>query len=102
MNIKPVGDQVLVKIDVHEEKTACGLFLPVPAEPTAKNTGVVLAIGDSDVIEVKVGDHVLMDKSLGRRFSIPIQVKDKNGFVSTKQEEHTLISYYDILALLED
>jgi len=102
MNIKPLGDQVLVKLDVAEEKSKGGIIL-VNTEPVVKSSGIVEAIGDHKVITVRVGDHVLLEKSMGRRFEIPVVKKDsERDYVWTENEAYILISFYDIIATLED
>jgi len=102
MSIKPLGDQVLVKLDVVEEKSKGGIIL-VNTDPVVKSSGIVEAIGDHKVITVKVGDHVLMEKSMGRRFEIPVVRKNEDtGLTWTESESYILISFYDIVALLED
>jgi len=102
MNIKPIGDQVLVKLDVAEEKSKGGIIL-VSTDPVVKSSGIVKAIGDHEVITVKVGDHVLMEKSMGRRFDVPVTRKNEaTGYTWTENEAYILISFYDIVALLED
>ena len=101
MKINPVGDQVLIKVDLEETKSAGGLFL-VSTEPVAKNTGVVEAIGDHEVVTVKIGDHVLFEKSLGRRFTIPVVRTNENNVTWTEEEQYILIAFFDVLAILED
>lgn len=86
--IRPINDQVLIKVDVAEERSAGGLYLPT-AEPVVKNTGVVEAVGDSAVIGVVPGDHVFFEKGMGRRFEID-------------RVSYCVISYYDIIAVLQD
>jgi co-chaperonin GroES (HSP10) len=101
MVIKPVKDYVLVKVDAPEEKSQGGILL-VSAEPVVKSSGVVMAVGDSAVITVKVGDHVLMDKGMGRRFDMPVVRINDAGLTWSDTEEYILIPFYDLVALLED
>lgn len=100
MKVLPLRDQLLIKVDSPEEKSAGGLIL-VSTEPVAKNSGIVQAVGDSDVIKVKPGDHVLFEKGMGRRFEIPVTRKNKDGVEWTEQEQYILIAYFDVLAVLE-
>ena len=101
MKVNPIGDQVFIEIDVAEGKSAGGLFLPPPQDPVAKNTGKIIAVGDNPVIKVKPGDHVIMDKGMGRRIKLPIQNTNDSGAVWTGHKEYALIAYYDILAVME-
>jgi co-chaperonin GroES (HSP10) len=97
--IFPVLDNVLVKIDVEEKKSQGGLFL-VSEENVVKNTGVVEAVGDSEVIKVKPGDRVIFEKGMGRRFEVPVVREGMNGARYTEREEYLLIGYFDVLAVV--
>lgn len=69
MNLKPLGDRVIIKQDQAEEKTASGLFIAGDAKEKPQ-TGTVLAVGpgkhdkDGNKIEmpVSVGDRVVYSK----------------------------------------
>jgi len=98
MKINPVNDQVLIKVDVQETKSKGGLFL-APSEPVAKNTGVVVAVGDSKVISVKPGDRVVFEKGMGRRFDVPVTEVSDNGLKWTTKESHILIPYFDVIGV---
>ncbi|MEW6548356.1 MAG: co-chaperone GroES [Spirochaetota bacterium] len=88
MNVKPLGDRILVKIKESETKTAGGIIIPQTAQEKTQ-TGVVVAVGtDSDVIKVKVGDEVMYDKYAGTQIKI-------DGL------EHLIVKMSDILAVLE-
>ena len=77
MNLKPLGDRVIVKQDEVEETTASGLFIASSAKekPT---TGIVLATGAGKVAEdgkvlpmpVKTGDHVVYAKFGGTEIEV--------------------------------
>jgi co-chaperonin GroES (HSP10) len=95
----PVLDNVLIKVDA--EDRAQGNLLLVYGEKVLKNSGFVQAVGGSDVIKVKVGDHVLFEKGMGRRFDVPA-VREECGVKYTEYESYILIGYFDILAVLED
>jgi co-chaperonin GroES (HSP10) len=99
--INPTMDNVLIKIDVVEEVSKGGLFI-TSQEKIVKNTGVVQAIGDSKVIEVKPGDHVIFEKGMGRRFEVPVERKEVNGYVWTDKEDYILIPFFDVLAVIEE
>ena len=45
MNLKPLGDRVIIKQDAAEETTAGGLILAHDAKEKPQ-TGIVLAVGD--------------------------------------------------------
>lgn len=63
MNIKPLGNRVLVKPLSVEEVTASGIVLPSSeSEKTKPNQGVVEAVGNGELIAkygIKVGDTIV-------------------------------------------
>ncbi len=77
MNLKPLGDRVIVKQDDAEETTAGGLLLSSGSKekPT---TGIVLAVGEGRVtddgksipVPVKEGDRVIYGKYGGTEVEI--------------------------------
>ncbi|MBO7667657.1 MAG: co-chaperone GroES [Firmicutes bacterium] len=72
MNIRPLGDRVVIKQLAAEEKTKSGLYLADSAKEKPQE-GEVLAVGPGKVLEsgatapmpVKVGDIVLFAKYSG-------------------------------------
>jgi chaperonin GroES len=87
MNVKPLGERVLVKIQESETKTAGGIIIPQTAQEKTQ-TGLVVAVGtDKDVIKVKEGDKVMYDKYAGTQIKI-------DGV------EHLIVKMADILAIL--
>ena len=88
MKIKPLSDRVLIKTEEAEEKTAGGLFIPQTAQEKTQ-TGTVVEIGDdTDVIKVKKGQKVMYDKYAGTTVSID-------------NDDHLLLRFSDILAIIE-
>lgn len=69
MNLKPLGDRVIIEQDKAEEKTASGLYLAGDSKEKPQ-TGTVLAVGPGkannhgDIIPmpVKEGDRVIYSK----------------------------------------
>jgi chaperonin GroES len=94
MNLKPLGDRVVVKPVEREEKTKSGIVLPDTAKEKPQE-GIVEAIGSGRVLdngtklplELKVGDRILYAKYAGNEF---------------KQEdvEYLIISEKDVLAVV--
>ena len=72
MNIRPLGDRVLVKRVEAEEKTAGGILLPDSAQEKPKE-GKVVAVGDGKQLDdgsrstfsVKKGNRVLFTSYAG-------------------------------------
>lgn len=96
MNIKPLGDHLLIEPLKEEQKTKTGILLPETAEQERSEQGTVIAVGpgkkgkDGKVtpLEVKAGDLVLFTK-YG-----PNEVK-------VDGKEYLIAEEKDILAVLE-
>ena len=94
MNIKPLGDRVVVKVLEKEETTKSGIVLPDAAKEKPQE-GEVLAVGSGELIEgkripleVKVGDRVIFSKYAGTE----VKMDDK---------EYLILRQSDILAIVE-
>ena len=77
MNVKPLGDRVVIKPMLAEEKTKGGIFLPdtakekpVVGEVVATGPGRKADDGKVIALDLKVGDHVLYGKYSGTETSI--------------------------------
>lgn len=96
MNLKPLGDRVLVKPAPKEEKTSSGLYiasaaqeLPQRGEVLAVGTGKLDQNGNRIALDVKVGDQVFYGKFGGTE-------------VKVDGEELLLLRADDIYAIVED
>lgn len=77
MNLKPLGDRIVVKQDEAQETTAGGLYLANESKEKPQ-TGVVLAVGEGKLndkgehlpMPVKVGDRVLYGKYGGTEVDV--------------------------------
>lgn len=95
MNIKPLGDNVILRPAKQEEKTASGIVLPATADKERPEKGEVIAVGPGKMtpdgkrlsVSVAVGDMVLFKK-----YS-PDEIK-------LDGEEVLVISESDIIAIL--
>ncbi|HCL78831.1 MAG TPA: co-chaperone GroES [Synergistaceae bacterium] len=95
MNLKPLGDRIVVKVINREEKTKGGIVLPDTAKekPTegevlAVGTGKVLENGQKLPPEVKVGDRIIFSKYAGTE-------------VKLDGDELVIFSERDVLAIIE-
>jgi chaperonin GroES len=95
MNLKPLGDRIVVKVLTREEKTKGGIVLPDTAKekPTegevmAVGTGKLLENGQKFHLEVKVGDRIIFSKYAGTE-------------VKLDGEELVIFSERDVLAIIE-
>jgi chaperonin GroES len=67
LNIKPIGDRVVVQAAPTETMTASGIYIPETAQEKPQK-GTIVAVGNGKVDEpltVKVGDEVLYGKYAG-------------------------------------
>ncbi len=72
VNIKPLGDRVLVAPAPAEEKTASGIIIPDTAKEKPQK-GKVVAVGPGkkdEPMTLKAGDHVLYGKYGGTEITI--------------------------------
>lgn len=93
MNLRPLGDRVVIKKVEVEEKTKSGIVLPGSAKEEPQMAEVV-AVG-SDILndekkkeQIKVGDKVIFSKYAGSEIKI-------DG------EELNILKLSDILAVVE-
>jgi chaperonin GroES len=96
MNLKPLGDRVVVRPAEKEETTKSGIVIPdTVAEKPQK--GVVEAIGTGRVLdggarvpmEIAVGDSVLFAKYSGSEYRVD-------------DVEYLIVSEKDVLAVVSD
>lgn len=96
MKIQPLGDRIVIKVvEVKEEKTKSGLYVPDTAKEKPQE-GEVLAVGpgarndkgERIPIDINVGDKVIFSKYAGTEVKI-------DG------EEYLILSERDILAVIK-
>ncbi len=86
--IKPLGDNVLIKVTKLEKKTKSGIVLPETAEDEKPQMGEVMAVGnDEKKIQVKTGDKIIFAKYAGTE-------------VKMDDEEYLILKSEDILAIV--
>ncbi len=96
INIRPLGDKIIVKRDVAEERTDAGIYLPEQAKDTPKS-GVVLAVGDG-----------ALNTDTGERVPLEIKKKDRVIFssyagteIKIDGEDYLIMTEDDILAIFD-
>ncbi len=95
MNLKPLGDKVIVEVLSAEEKTKGGIILPDTAKEKPQEAKVI-AVGSGKVLdngktvapEVKAGDIVIFGKYSGSE-------------VKVDGKEYLIIDNDDILAVVK-
>lgn len=96
MNIKPLGDHIVVKLVKEEEVTASGLFLPDTLDKEKKAEGEVIAVGPGKMLES--GTRAAMEINVGDRILIKKWGGDE---VEVEKQEYKIVSQDDVLAILE-
>jgi len=94
MNLKPLGDRVVVKPVEREERTKSGIVLPDTAKEKPQE-GIVEAVGSGRLLdngtkvpmELQVGDKILYAKYAGNEFKV-------------EEIEYLIISEKDVLAVV--
>ncbi len=94
MNLKPLGDRIVVKVVEEVERTKSGIVLPDTAKEKPQEAEVVAVgpggrseKGDRIPMEVKVGDRVIFAKYSGSEFK-------------QDDEEYLILRESDILAVV--
>ncbi|MGI6097069.1 MAG: co-chaperone GroES [Dethiobacteria bacterium] len=95
MNLKPLGDRLVIKVLEVEEKTPSGIVLPDKAKEKPQE-GEVVAVGSGKILddgtrlepEVKVGDRVIYSKYAGSEIKI-------------EGQEYLILRQDDVLAIVE-
>ena len=94
MNLKPLGDKLIIKALKSEDKTKGGIVLPDSAKEKSQQ-GKVLAVGSGKIVgdkivplEVKKGNKILFGKYSGDEVKIGL-------------EEYLIIKESDVLAIIE-
>jgi chaperonin GroES len=93
MNLRPLGDRVVIKKVEVEEKTKSGIVLPNSAKEQPQMAEIVAVGADIENDEkkknqVKVGDKVIFSKYAGTEIKLD-------------NEELTVLKLSDILAVVE-
>ena len=96
MNLRPLGDRVVVKPVEREERTKSGIVLPDTAKEKPQE-GIVEAVGSGRLLdngtkvpmELQVGDKILYAKYAGNEFKV-------------EEIEYLIISEKDVLAVVSN
>ncbi len=91
MQLKPLGDRIVVKPLQEEEVTKSGIVLPETVEKEKKEQGEVVSVGNGEKIQklgIKAGDKVLFGKYSGED-------------VTVEEVEYKVLKDEDVLAIIE-
>jgi chaperonin GroES len=94
MNLKPLGDRVVLKQLEAEETTKSGIVLPGQAQEKPQEAEVI-AVGPGGVVD---GKEVTMQVSVGDKV---IYSKYSGTNVKIDGEEYIIVKQNDILAVVE-
>ncbi len=91
MNLKPLGDRVVIKAMPKEETTKSGIILPDTVNKESRMEGEILAIGSGEKIEklnLSIGQKVIYSEYGGSEIKIDDQ-------------EYKILNHDDLLAIIE-
>ena len=101
MQIRPLGDRILVQQLTSEEVTRSGIVLPETAEKEKKAQGRIVAVGNGQGISklgLKVGDVVVFGKYSGEEVEMEESGKKVEYKILYVGDEE---SKSDVLAIIE-
>lgn len=94
MNLKPLGDRVIVQPKAPEEKTKGGIILPDTAQEKPME-GTIVAVGSGRIaddgkkiaMELKVGDKILYGKYSGTE----VKINDEEFLIMRESDVYAII-----------
>ena len=98
MNIKPLGNRVLVLPKKEEEVTASGIVLPDTVDKEKKAEGEIVAVGNGPAIVslgLKVGDKILYKKWGGEEIKVgrgKDEVEYKILYVGSEEDKSDVVA----------
>ena len=96
MNLKPLGDNVIVKPIEENETTKSGIVLPDTIDKEKPEKGEVVAIGQGKLMEN--GQRASMNVKVGEKVMFKKYSPDE---IKVEGEDYFVISESDIIAIIE-
>jgi len=96
LNIRPLGDKVIVQRDEADDITESGIYLPEQAKDTPK-TGVILAIGDG-ALNTETGERIPLTVAKGDRVVFSSYAGTE---VKLDDQELLVMNESEILAIID-
>jgi len=96
MQLRPLGDRVIVKVAPKEEKTKAGIILPDTLDKERPEQGEVIAIGPGRLLES--GSRAPMSVAVGNKVVFKKYSPDE---VKVDDVEYLVVSETDIMAVIE-
>ena len=91
MNLKPLGNRIIIKATPQEEVTSSGIILPETAAKESRKEGEIIALGEGGKLKelnLKKGNKVIFSEYGGSEIKIDGQ-------------EYKILNHDDLLALIE-
>ncbi len=91
MNLKPLGNRVIVKPMPKEETTKAGIILPETVNKESRMEGEIIAIGSGEKVSklnLKVGQKVVYSEYGGSEIKI-------------EDQDYKILNHDDLLAIVE-
>ena len=95
MNLRPLGDRMVVKPIEQEEVTSSGIYLPETAKEKPQQ-GNVISVGPGARDED--GERIAMDVSVG---DIVLYAKYSGTTIKLEGKEYLILRENDVLAIVE-
>lgn len=100
MQLKPLGNHIILESTPKETTTASGIILPDSGDKERPERGTVIAVGPGkmgdngqrETLDVKVGDTVIFKKYAPDE----VELKDGEG-----KKKYLVLSADDVLAIIE-
>ncbi len=96
MQLRPLGDRIIVKPVAKEEMTKTGIILPDTVDKERPEQGTVIAIGPGRLLEN--GSRAPMSVRIGEKIVFKKYSPDE---VKVDGEEYLVISETDVMAVIE-
>ena len=91
MNLRPLGDRVIVQALPKEETTKAGIILPETVNKESRQEGKIVAVGSGEKVsklELSTGQKVVFSEYGGSEIKI-------------EGEEYKILNHDDLLAIVE-
>jgi chaperonin GroES len=88
IQVKPLGENVLIKPVKSDKKTEAGIYLPETATQERPQEGIVITTGDGKDMKIKKNQKVIFNRYGGTEIKIA-------------EEEYLIVKNEDILAIVE-
>jgi len=96
MQLRPIGDHLVVKAVAAEEKSASGIIIPETVDKERPERGEILAVGPGRLLEN--GTRAVLDLKVGETVIFKKYAPDE---VKIDGQEYLIIRQEDVMAVVE-